>query len=139
MGHQEEVLKRREEGLKRKDIELQESLIRFSKFLQESDSKRSRALKKAADERKACEEKEKEVDQLVSTYEQLHTDYRGRQKEAVVQSNLHNWRRPLEFTSSQIHDFVWIETVPTDSCSFTLFKAFIQYNSRIQVYWIMHR
>lgn len=62
---QEEVLKRREEGLKRKDIELQESLIRFSKFLQESDSKRSRALKKASDERKACEEKEKEVDQLV--------------------------------------------------------------------------
>ena len=69
---QEEVLKRREEGLKRKDIELQESLIRFSKFLQESDSKRSRALKKASDERKACEEKEKEVDQLVRQLMESH-------------------------------------------------------------------
>lgn len=31
---QEEVFKRREDGLKKKDLELQESLIRFSKFLQ---------------------------------------------------------------------------------------------------------
>lgn len=31
---QEEVFKRREEALKLKDLELQESLIRFSKFLQ---------------------------------------------------------------------------------------------------------
>lgn len=76
MMPQEEVLKRREEGLKRKDIELQESLIRFSKFLQESDSKRSRALKKASDERKACEEKEKEVDQLVSR-PQAHASCHG--------------------------------------------------------------
>ena len=66
-------MKRREEGLKRKDIELQESLIRFSKFLQESDSKRSRALKKASDERKACEEKEKEVDQLVRQLMESHS------------------------------------------------------------------
>ena len=33
---QEEVFKRREDGLKKKDLELQESLIRFSKFLQVS-------------------------------------------------------------------------------------------------------
>ena len=38
----------REEGLKKKDLELQESLIRFSKFLQENDSKKTRAEKKAA-------------------------------------------------------------------------------------------
>lgn len=31
---QEEVFRRREEGLKKKDLELQASLIRFSKFLQ---------------------------------------------------------------------------------------------------------
>ncbi len=31
---QEEVYRRREEGLKKKDLELQASLIRFSKFLQ---------------------------------------------------------------------------------------------------------
>ena len=33
-GAQEEVFRRREEGLKKKDLELQASLIRFSKFLQ---------------------------------------------------------------------------------------------------------
>ena len=64
--HQEEVFKRREEGLKKKDLELQESLIRFSKFLQENDAKRMHALKKAQDERKTREEKEREVEQLVS-------------------------------------------------------------------------
>ena len=63
---QEEVFKRREEGLKKKDLELQESLIRFSKFLQENDAKRMHALKKAQDERKTREEKEREVEQLVS-------------------------------------------------------------------------
>jgi len=59
------VFKRREEGLKKKDLELQESLIRFSKFLQENDAKRMHALKKAQDERKTREEKEREVEQLV--------------------------------------------------------------------------
>ena len=62
------MFKRREEGLKKKDLELQESLIRFSKFLQENDAKRMHALKKALDERKTREEKEKEIEQLVSGY-----------------------------------------------------------------------
>lgn len=60
------MFKRREEGLKKKDLELQESLIRFSKFLQENDAKRMHALKKALDERKTREEKEREIEQLVS-------------------------------------------------------------------------
>lgn len=62
------MFKRREEGLKKKDLELQESLIRFSKFLQENDAKRMHALKKALDERKTREEKEREIEQLVSDY-----------------------------------------------------------------------
>ncbi|KAL3154438.1 Cilia- and flagella-associated protein 73 [Trebouxia sp. C0010 RCD-2024] len=65
-NRKEEVFKRREEGLKKKDLELQESLIRFSKFLQENDAKRMHALKKAMDERKTREEKEREIEQLVS-------------------------------------------------------------------------
>lgn len=71
---QEEVFKRREEGLKRKDLELQDSLIRFSKFLQENDSKRSRAEKKAADEIKSRLQKEKEIDALQGTLEGLRTE-----------------------------------------------------------------
>ena len=37
---------RREEGLRQKDSELQESLIKFNKFLQENESKRNRAEKR---------------------------------------------------------------------------------------------
>lgn len=68
---QEEIFKRREESLRRKDIELQDSLIKFSRFLQENDSKRTRALKKAADERKLYQEKEQEHKQLQATTETL--------------------------------------------------------------------
>lgn len=42
------IFKRREEILKNKDRELQESLIKFNKFLQDNDSKRNRAEKKVA-------------------------------------------------------------------------------------------
>ena len=36
--------------MRKKDLDLQESLIKFNKFLQENDSKRARAQKKASDE-----------------------------------------------------------------------------------------
>ncbi len=71
---QEEVFKRREEALKLKDLELQESLIRFSKFLQENDSKRARAEKKAVDEVKARLVKEKEIEQLTEQLEELRQE-----------------------------------------------------------------
>lgn len=38
-----DAFRRREEALKRKDLRLQESLIRFNKFLQENENKKSRA------------------------------------------------------------------------------------------------
>jgi hypothetical protein len=60
-SRREDAFRRREEGLRRKDIELQESLIKFNKFLQENESKRNRALKRAADERKQREQKEIEI------------------------------------------------------------------------------
>lgn len=71
---QEEVFKRREEALKLKDLELQESLIRFSKFLQENDSKRARAEKKASEEIKARLQKEKEIEQLTEQLEELRNE-----------------------------------------------------------------
>jgi hypothetical protein len=37
--NREEVFSRREGSLRKKDLGLQESLIKFSKFLQENDSK----------------------------------------------------------------------------------------------------
>ena len=63
-GRKEDVFKRREESLKGKDAELQDSLVRFSKFLQENDQKRARADKRAADEAKVRAGKEREAEQL---------------------------------------------------------------------------
>ena len=65
MALQEAQFRGREDALKRRDIELQDSLIRFSKFLQDNDAKRVRALKKAADERRIREEKERELVETV--------------------------------------------------------------------------
>jgi len=57
----EELFKRREEQLRKQDLELQQQLIRFNKFLQENDSKTARAEKKATEEIKLREAKEKEI------------------------------------------------------------------------------
>lgn len=63
-ARREDAFRRREDGLRRKDLELQESLIKFNKFLQENESKRNRALKRAAEERKQREAKELEIKRL---------------------------------------------------------------------------
>ncbi|CAM9231790.1 unnamed protein product, partial [Ectocarpus fasciculatus] len=63
-SRREDAFRRREEGLRRKDLELQESLIKFNKFLQENESKKNRALKRAGDERKQRDLKETEIKRL---------------------------------------------------------------------------
>lgn len=63
-SRREDAFRRREDALRRKDLELQESLIKFNKFLQENESKRNRALKRVADERKQKELKEMEIRKL---------------------------------------------------------------------------
>ena len=55
--------------LKNKDRELQESLIKFNKFLQDNDSKRSRAEKKEKEEIKQRVHKEQEIVKLL---EEVH-------------------------------------------------------------------
>eukprot|EP00296_Roombia_truncata_P000143 JP435805.1.p1 GENE.JP435805.1~~JP435805.1.p1 ORF type:complete len:299 (+),score=43.75 JP435805.1:1-897(+) len=67
----EELFKRREDSLREKDLELQECLIRFNKFLQENDSKRTRAEKKAAEEVKQRIQKESEIEELKEQLESL--------------------------------------------------------------------
>lgn len=69
----EEGFKRREETIKNKDLDLQESLVRFSKFLQENDSKRTRAERKAADEIKIRLQKEVEIEELTRALADLKT------------------------------------------------------------------
>jgi chromosome segregation ATPase len=58
------AFERREEALHKKDLRLQDSLIKFNKFLQENESKRTRALKRCDDECRICDAKEKEISSL---------------------------------------------------------------------------
>ena len=67
----EERIKLREEELKRRDLELQESLVKFNKFLQENDSKRTRAEKKALAEIRLREQKEEEIEKIKEQMEDL--------------------------------------------------------------------
>ncbi|TMW57072.1 hypothetical protein Poli38472_002997 [Pythium oligandrum] len=63
-ARREDAFHRREEALRKKDLELQESLIKFNKFLQENESKRNRAIKRASDEIKQRLSKEQDVARL---------------------------------------------------------------------------
>lgn len=49
-SRKEEAFRGRQEGLKKRDLELQDSLVRFSKFLQENEAKRTRAERRATEE-----------------------------------------------------------------------------------------
>ena len=76
-GRREDAFRRWEESLRRKDLELQESLIKFNKFLQENESKRNRALKRAAEERKQREQKETEIRKLMVTLDEKMKEESG--------------------------------------------------------------
>lgn len=78
---QEVIFRQREEGLKRRDLELQDSLLRFTKFLQENDAKRAKANRRAAEEARLRGEKEAEIARLHAEAEEC----RG-QREAMQAS-----------------------------------------------------
>lgn len=80
-ARREEAFRRREEGLRKKDLDLQESLIRFNKFLQENESKRTRAEKRANDERKFREDKEVKVQQLLRKLEKDKAETKKKKEE----------------------------------------------------------
>ena len=68
--------------LKAKDLALQESLIKFNKFLQENDSKRNRAVKKMLDESRQKTLKEHEIERLLAEVER-QKEKRGQMEEEV--------------------------------------------------------
>lgn len=59
-----DAFRRREESLHKKDLRLQDSLIKFNKFLQENEKKRTRAMKRCSDECRIRELKEEEIVKL---------------------------------------------------------------------------
>jgi hypothetical protein len=63
-ARREEAFHQREDVLRKKDAELQESLIKFNKFLQENEAKRTRANKRAAEERAQRETKVGDIEKL---------------------------------------------------------------------------
>ncbi|KAF1783113.1 protein of unknown function DUF4200 [Phytophthora cactorum] len=73
-ARREDAFHRREEALRKKDLELQESLIKFNKFLQENESKRNRAVKRASDEVKQRMSKEQETNRDLSRNQITHEE-----------------------------------------------------------------
>ncbi|KAJ0408166.1 hypothetical protein ATCC90586_006476 [Pythium insidiosum] len=101
-ARREDAFHRREEALRKKDLELQESLIKFNKFLQENESKRNRAIKRASDEIKQRLTKEQEVAKLKEHLEQLLVE--NDKLSSEVKKNM-KYARYLELVQ---------ETVPED-------------------------
>ncbi|KAF0698085.1 Aste57867_11271 [Aphanomyces stellatus] len=101
-SRREDAFRRREEGLRKKDLELQESLIKFNKFLQENESKRNRAIKRASDEIKQRLAKEQDVARLKESLERFNEENEKLSNE--VKKNL-KYTRYLELVQ---------ETVPED-------------------------
>jgi len=107
----EDAFRRREDALRRRDLELQESLIKFNKFLQENESKRHRALKRASDERKHIESKEQELGELKKKMEERSGE------EEVLRGELEKHLRYQDYLEEVIHfhakDFPEIEDLLT--------------------------
>lgn len=72
-ARKEELFRRQEAALKKKDLDLQDSLIKFSKFLQENDGKVTRAERKAREEIALRLAKEAEISELEATLEALRS------------------------------------------------------------------
>ncbi|CAF5189780.1 unnamed protein product [Rotaria magnacalcarata] len=64
-------LKLRREKLNAKEHELRDSLANFEKYINELDSKRMRALKRAQDERELAAAKDKDIEKLQSEIDDL--------------------------------------------------------------------
>merc|ERR1711907_259059 len=73
-ARREEQFQRREQIIKKKDLELQENLIRFNKFLQENDTKRTRAEKKFIEEERKKMEHTEQIEMYRAQLEELETE-----------------------------------------------------------------
>ncbi|KAJ3299595.1 Cilia- and flagella-associated protein 73 [Borealophlyctis nickersoniae] len=97
-----ESLAQRREELARKEGQLQESLMKFDKFLKENDAKRTRALRKSLDERKTREQKEGEISGLRENLTSL-SGKKDRQSKSV-ETNL-SYQRYMESVLETVEEF----------------------------------
>ncbi|PRP87504.1 flagellar associated protein [Planoprotostelium fungivorum] len=91
---QEGELRHREDILRRKDLELQESLVKFNRFLQDNNSKRSDAERKHLQVKREREYKEQEIHRLAESLETLKNE--GIEKESLLEKH----RKYEEFLNS---------------------------------------
>jgi hypothetical protein len=78
---QDEVLKRREEELKAKDLSFQDTLLRFTRFMQENDAKCAKAERKAAEERRHCADHDREAEDTRAQIEAAKATKQAQQRE----------------------------------------------------------
>jgi len=93
---EENEFRKRESGLETRDLELQESLVKYSKFLQEKDNNRMRSDKNAAKERKLTKLKDEEIVMLREKMVQL------RQKFEDLSAEHKRVRRYAEFMGTVV-------------------------------------
>jgi chromosome segregation ATPase len=97
-ARREEAFRKREDLLREKDAELQESLIKFNKFLQENEAKRTRANKRAAEERTQREAKGGEITKLQAALQERIEEEKSMR--AQLQTN-EKYRRYLQSVVEQ--------------------------------------
>jgi len=82
-----EGLAQRRQELERKEQQLKQSLQKFDRFLKENDSKKSRALKKAMDERVMIKQKEASIEELKGECKDLELErdrYKKRLEKYII-------------------------------------------------------
>jgi len=90
-ARREEQYWRREQIIKKKDLDLQENLIRFNKFLQENDTKRTRAEKKHVEEEKKKIEYTQQIEKHKLQLEELKAENDD------LQAKLEKYQKYLQF------------------------------------------
>lgn len=125
-ARKEDAFARREALLRKKDVELQESLVKFNKFLQENESKRTRAIKRASDEMSQRRVKELEIDKLEQVLKEriseeqamrrqleLHEKYRLYLQAVVDQGETEFHEIQVQNPPFAIYIYIYIYTVDT--------------------------
>ena len=85
-AQEEELFKKKEVQLRAKDLQLQQQLIKFNKFLQDNQAKQRRAETRTAEEQTQIKQKDEEIISLQKNLEQSQT--LAEELEADVTKNL---------------------------------------------------
>uniref|UniRef100_A0A1I8IIS3 DUF4200 domain-containing protein n=3 Tax=Macrostomum lignano TaxID=282301 RepID=A0A1I8IIS3_9PLAT len=103
-----ESLQQRREELEKKEHQLKESLLKFDRFLKETDAKRVRAVKKAGDERAYRRQKEQEIVEIqgeMRVYSQL------RERLKALSDRYERYQKFLEKVIEESNEFTEVREV----------------------------